>query len=167
MRGHLPSGRADGTDAQGQRSGARGPLGFRCLLSCVGFASHLHRCRWRRLARFIFRWTIVGRVCRPIGPRQAACPPQGITQDPLHLAVGAAHLIISPALHSLPNGWIDTKGILLACHGDLNWKGRRVSPGLWWGRASKRMPWESSGDAPRDKGISAGGCARPCLRQRS
>ena len=167
MRGHLPSGRADGTDAQGQRSGARGPLGFRCcylawvlrVICTVPLAqvSTLHlQVDDRRKGPAV-----------PIGPRQAACPPQGITQDPLHLAVGAAHLIISPALHGLPNGGIDTKGILLACHGDLNWKGRRVSPGLWWGRANKRMPYESSGDAPRDKGISAGGCARPCLRQRS
>ena len=48
--------------------------------------------------------------------RQAAGALERIAQDPLHLAVRAAHLVICPALDSLPDSGIDAEWILFARH---------------------------------------------------
>ena len=47
---------------------------------------------------------------------------EGVAQDPLHLAVGAAHLIVGPALDGLPYGGVYAKGVLLACHDVLSYR---------------------------------------------
>ena len=47
---------------------------------------------------------------------------EGVAQDPLYLAVGAAHLIVRPALDGLPYGGVYAKGVLLACHEVLSYR---------------------------------------------
>lgn len=41
---------------------------------------------------------------------------EGVSQDPFHLTVGAAHLIVRPALDGLSDSGVYTEWILLACH---------------------------------------------------
>lgn len=53
---------------------------------------------------------------------QPSRPLEGVAQDPLYLAVGAAHLIVGPALDGLPYGGVYAKGVLLACHDLLSYR---------------------------------------------
>lgn len=52
-----------------------------------------------------------------LATRQPPGPLEGVAQDPLDLAVCAAHLVVRPTLDRLPYDRVYAERILLACHG--------------------------------------------------
>ena len=69
--------------------------------------------RWASVVSLV---ALVLRRVASIPLRQAAGPLERVAQDPLHLAIRAAHLVICPALDSLPDNGVDAKWILFARH---------------------------------------------------
>ena len=93
-------------------------------------------------------------VTAPLG--QTAVAFKRVAQNPLNLAVGAAHLVVSPSLNGRPYLGVNAERILFACHGghlltarwdagrphapSRNEKVRRVWSGPTRGRPSQRAP---------------------------